>query len=53
MKGIARAQHYRHQTEEPKLCVSLAPPNHQDTNGNDRRQIDGVKQCFYDCLHRI
>lgn len=53
MKGISRSQYHRHPTEQPKLSVSLTLLNHQHADGNDRKQIDHIKQSFYYCLHSL
>ena len=52
MEGVTGAQHNGHQAEQPELRVALTPTDHQDTDGDDRYQIDGIKYSFYDCLHR-
>ena len=51
MERVARTKHDRHQAEELELSVALAPADHQNTDGDDRDEINSIKKCFNDCLH--
>lgn len=44
MKRIARTQHHGHDTEQAKLPVAPALPDHHSPDGDDKNQIDGIKQ---------
>ena len=51
VEGVASAQHDGHQTEQAELLVALASADHQNTDGDDRHQIDGVEDGFDNSLH--
>ena len=51
VEGVAGAQHDGHQTEQAELLAALASADHQNTDGDDGHQIDGVKDGFDNSLH--
>ncbi len=53
MESVSRSQHRRHPPEQEELTLPLASSDHQNSDGDDRDQIDNVKQGFCNCLHLL
>lgn len=53
VEGITGPQHHRHPAEQAELALPLTAPDHQNSDGDDRDQIDDIKQGFRNCLHRV
>ena len=52
MEGIAGTQNHSHPAKQAELVAALAAADHQDADGDNRYQIDGIKNGFYNCLHK-
>lgn len=46
MERVAGTQNNSHQTKQLERVVSLAAANHQNTDDDDRYQINGIKKRF-------
>ena len=53
MEGVPRPQQDGHGAEEGELGIALAAPEHPDAQGDDGGQIDRIKKCFHNGLHKL
>ena len=52
MEGIPGTQGDCHDAEQGVFLISFGFGNHQDTDGDDRNQIDDVERSFHNSLHK-